>query len=394
MTKTESSKTILKRRLAAGAAVSALVMLPVLPVFAGSGISTGGQEIVKTDRGDASLTIYGRVSPGIRYAHRPPYGEGNDRLAVDSGTHGGDRFGLIGDLGLPMGFRTGFVVERGLRFDSGQENDPWNRQAFASLSHEGYGTLFVGRVPTPQFRFIDLYDPFEDAFDPRTTIVYIYNAVFDNALMYDFPERNGFSLTIGGSKDTAGSRVADITPNPGDVRAIVFAPRYDSGPFSSALFLTYHRLKNDNGHPLDGESVLVFDLFTGYDFGPVKLTGMFGLREASSRDFIMDSAVNLNSQATRTVQWMGGVTVPLSEKKASVLAAYTGRRTSLVGEDSRAYSHMFSVGYTRVFRQYFRFYCGYAHIINSSAAKSAAGAVTLPGGLYQSLISVGISFSF
>ena len=394
MTAIWPARTTFSRSRLAGAAVTVLAMLSAIPVFAGSSISTAGYDIVKTDKGDASLTIYGRVSPGLRYSKRPADGSGGDHLALDSGTRGGDRFGLIGDIGLPMDLRTGFVLERGLSLDSGQGNTRWNRKAFAFLSHENLGKLSIGRVPTPQFRDIELYDPFEDAYDPLAANVYVFNARFDNALMYESPAWNGFSLTVGGSTDTAGNRTADRTPDPGNSQGFFFAPRYENGPFSTTVFLTYHKLKNDNGHPLAGADVFAFDLFAGYDFGTVNLTAMLGLREASERDFIMGSAINLNSQVTRTVQWLVGAKVPLFEKKGNVMAAYTGRRMSLAKEDSKAHSHMFSLGYAHVFNRYFRVYAGYAYIINNSTARTIAGAATVPGGPFQSLVTLGTSISF
>ena len=179
----------------AAAAFIALTMLFATPVFAESHISAGGYKLAKTDKGDANLTIYGRVSPGLRYSHRPVDRSRKEHTALDSGTRGGDRLGFIGDIGLPEGFRAGFVLETGLSLDSGKGNGRWNRQAFASVSHENCGRLALGRIPTPQWRFIDRFDPFEDAYDPLAANVYIFNSRFDNSIMYDSPTWNGFTFT-------------------------------------------------------------------------------------------------------------------------------------------------------------------------------------------------------
>jgi len=378
--------------------MTVIVIMLTASAFAESSISIGGYKIARIEQGDVDFSIFGRLSPGFRYSHRHVDVQDSSRFAIDSGTVGGDRFGFRGSFGLneDSKSRVGFVLERGLNLDTGTEPGGWNRQANVYVSHADYGRLSVGRIQTPQFNFIGDFDPFDDLYDSLAANVYVYNPRWSNAATYDSPTWGGFAFTVGGSANTTGDEGNDNSSYSGNVTGLVFAPNYHKGGFSAVLNLGHYRLKSsDNDALLDKEGVMVTDLLVGYDFGPISVAGMFGVRNASERDFLLGSSVDTESLVTKTTQWMVGAAVPMFEKKGKIMVSFTGREMELFEVDSKAQSRQFSLGYTHAVNRYFKLYGVYGYINNDDTAKNSFATATVPGGSgYQSVTTLGAWFSF
>ena len=138
----------------------------------------------------------------------------------------------------------------------------------------------------------------------------------------------------------------------------------------------------------------VGDLFLGYDFGRVYIAGGVGLREASNTDFLLGSALDLDSPVTRTIQWFGGAVVRVFDSNGKIMLAYSGRQMSLNATDSKAETHQFSIGYSHSFHKLLSAHANYGYILNNEVAKAHMPA-RVPGGRgYQSVATLGVRLTF
>ncbi len=312
----------------------------------------------------SNVTIYGIVDMGYTWRD-DNIGKGIDaRSGIDSGISAGSRLGFKGSEDLGNGLKAGFVLEQGFNADTGrsaQDSRTFGRQAFASLSG-GFGTVALGRQYTPSHVFGSAFDPFGKGTVGQFNNVYYSNSGpevrLDNLAAYVSPNWGGFSFITGYTLSADGNEALE---NDGDVRVFAFAPRYTNGPIDVAF--NYHEARADiSGNP----KVRVYDLFGGYDFGMVKLTGAAGWRKPTDQDFLMGG---LGSVAEDTFQWMLGVTVPLGQWK--ILASYSNRKTDLVDSgDAKVWQA--AVGAEYALSKRTSLYTTYAQIDNNKNAENAS----------------------
>ena len=113
-----------------------LAAVAVLGAFAGSTLA-------------ADVQLYGIVDTGLQYLHSDSDGIGvdaTDKFSMESGMQSGSRFGFKGVEELGNGLKVGFILEDGIKSDTGVDDDVlFNREA--SLFIEGgFGKLAMGRI--------------------------------------------------------------------------------------------------------------------------------------------------------------------------------------------------------------------------------------------------------
>ncbi|GHU02050.1 hypothetical protein FACS1894186_5980 [Alphaproteobacteria bacterium] len=385
-----------------GIAAAVAVLAVGGQALAESSLTIGKVKVAKVDQGTVDASIYGKVSAGIRYSD---WNTGNDspRFGLDSGVGGESRLGTKVSVGLPEGFKAGAIFEAGLDIDTGADKTPfWNRQALAFVSHKEYGAISAGRMATPQYNLVGKFDPYADSYDGKMTANYLYDARASNMLSYESPKWDGFAFTVAGTlnaKANEGSNNADKEP---EVLLASFAPTYTSGGLSLGLNASYAR-QRDNVTLSNNSELFIGDAMASYDFGAAKLHGAIGTREvkgATGYDFLaFNNTAGQGKAIGTTYQWMGGITVPVSENGA-VMGVYTGRNTKAVAGDDTARTHMFSVGYRHAVNEYLTAFGTVSYAHNNDKAREAPAAVTkvranVAGGTdYQTGGTVGIALSF
>jgi GBP family porin len=109
----------------------------------------------------SGVGLYGIVDAGIV---GETGGAAGGVTNVSSGIGSASRLGLRGSEDLGQGWRANFVLEAGVRIDTGQSDvsgSIFNRQAFVGLSNADFGAVSIGRQYTPYYLALSTVgDPF------------------------------------------------------------------------------------------------------------------------------------------------------------------------------------------------------------------------------------------
>jgi predicted porin len=241
------------------------------------------------------LVIDGRIDMGVITQDNAQVPEtleqGNERrTAVDQGlwTHSRLRFRGTEDLG--DGWKAMVWLENRILADTGTSTP---RQHWVALSNDDYGTLQLGRINTPSFDWLMLFDA-----SGSNAFRYVNPALYDtgeswadNAIQYISPVMRGFEVSAYYSKDWMGNE--DTRSN----RSYGGNLRYANGP----LHALYNVQKYETYGFLESRfpSGMYHTLAGYYDFSVIKLfgTAMYNAYKESG--------------LTDTTQWSLGLSVPI-----------------------------------------------------------------------------------
>jgi predicted porin len=155
---------------------------------------------------------------------------------ISSGAGSVTRFGLRGSEDLGGGLAAIYTLEAGVKADTGELDNANNllfqRQAFAGLSSNIWGTLTLGRQYTPFYTtFANFADPFATSFAGTARNLFPVSGATtraNNTVKYVSPELRGFSAELAYSfGEQAGSESAG--------RQAGFAVAYHDGPLNVRL---------------------------------------------------------------------------------------------------------------------------------------------------------------
>lgn len=250
----------------------------------------------------SNVTVYGIMDLG--YSFRDADGEGN-RNAIDSGISSGSRLGFRGTEDLGNGLKANFVLEQGIRADTGESDQ--SGRTFGRASWVGVSGAF-GEVRAGRQNALG-YDWFGGGVTPWGTnylqanpkTIFGYENVaerVDNALFYYSPNFSGFQGAIGYSRDGSGN---ETLGNEDDTSVASAALRYRNGPLLAVL--TYDQ-KNiaDSSTAATADDTRNIAIGATYDFGVVKAHAGYG--QLKNR--------GLKDTAEKENAWLVGVTVPVS----------------------------------------------------------------------------------
>lgn len=266
---------------------------------------------------ESGLIIDGRIDMGLitqDHAQVPETLAQADtrRTAVDQGlwTHSRLRFRGIEDLG--SGWKALLWLENRILADTGT-SDP--RQHWVALSNDDYGTLQLGRVNTPSFDWLMLFDA-----SGANAFRYVNPAMYDtgeswadNAIQYISPVMRGLEVSAYYSKDWLGnedtrsnrSYGGNLRYASGPLHALYNVQKYETYSFLASRFPpgTYHTLAGS------------------YDFGVVKLfgTAMYNAYKDTDR------------KLTNSRQWSLGFNAPVGQ--AGTVSLGYGAQSDLRGND-------------------------------------------------------------
>lgn len=337
------------------------------------------------------VNLYGIVDAGIV---RETGGAAGSVTNVSSGIGSASRLGLRGSEDLGQGWRANFVLEAGVRVDTGQSDvsgSLFNRQSLVGLSNADFGAVSVGRQYTPYYLALSTVgDPFAAGYagtaknlfpaggsNTRTsnTLYYVSPAVAGvvGELAYAFGEQPG-SNTAGrqvgaalgysagrlmvrlahnhrNNDVTAAAGALQVPPVAATVRGIgrntLLAANYDLGVVKA--YAAYGSNKGTNSSPLPN---------SGNPFGGVPPTPstdsrdlLLGATVPWGNNTVMASYISKDDRSTfdqDAHQWALGLSHPLSRRTslyASVAkisnrrgAGYTVGNNTDIGSGDRAWN--------------------------------------------------------
>lgn len=155
----------------------------------------------------ANVEVYGLLDTSLAYVYADPDASGHDgegKFTMENAREFGSRFGLRGSEDLGNGMKVGFVLESGIKSDSGeldQNGRLFGREAHINLTGD-FGYLAFGLQPVfgstlgqhGLFRAIDpLFANYTEAFGSGHASASMWTRV-DNAISYVTPNWAGFNF--------------------------------------------------------------------------------------------------------------------------------------------------------------------------------------------------------
>lgn len=199
----------------------------------------------------ANVEVYGLLDTSLAYVYADPDASGYDgegKFTMENAREFGSRFGLRGSEDLGNGMKVGFVLESGIKSDSGELDQGgrlFGREAHINLTGD-FGYLAFGLQPVfgstlgqhGLFRAIDpLFANYTEAFGSGHASASMWTRV-DNAVSYVTPTWAGF--TFYGMYSFQNDSTKEYNPGAregsGEVdRYGALAARYQAGALESVL---------------------------------------------------------------------------------------------------------------------------------------------------------------
>jgi predicted porin len=318
-----------------------------------------------------SVTIYGIVDAGIVNERGGPQGS---VTKLGSGIQSGSRLGFRGKEDLGGGLAANFVLESGIRVDTGQSDQPsrfvngqpessgptFGRQAYVGLSGR-WGAVTLGRQYTPHYLAIIDVDPFQAGLAGDAANFMSTTLRMNNTIKYTTPTWSGFLGELAyGFGEVPGNNTAN--------RQVGAAVGYTNGPL--LVKLAYNGLDD----PLGVDRMKNTLLMGKWDFGraaaSLGVNVTKGLGIIDTRDYIV------------------GVSAPFGA--STFLASYI-RKNDRSALDRSA--NQWALGYTYAMSKRTNLYTSYGHITNHNGATYTVGNATDPG-TGNKAFNVGIRHAF
>lgn len=350
----------------------------------------------------SNVTIYGLIDMGYKWQGDNVTSGVGSRSAVDSGITAGNRLGFRGTEDLGNGLKASFVLETGFNGDrEGLINGGFHRQSYLALSGN-FGTVALGRQYTPQHLWTaGVADPFGKGNVGSAGNVLIQDARLDNLAAYVSPTFGGFSVIAAFTNSASGNESVDNgsgVPGADDARVWALAPSYKNGPVFVGL--NVHQIRANATTVGSSADTKIWDLIGSYDFGVVKLSGLYGVRDVDAAGLVGD---------VKHTQWLVGVTVPVGAN-GKVLASYNRRVSDFdAAGQGDARVGQWAVGYEHALSKRTSLYAAYAHQNQNSVQEGiTAGTTPVTGGVavsvgdatsgnglgYQRGLAVGVRHTF
>lgn len=346
---------------------------------------------------ETSVTLYGSLDGGIGYQRI----KGDDikatRTGMISGIRSENQWGIKGTQDLGTGLQAVFQLESGFNLDTGDTSEYdgrlFGRQTTLGLQAETWGRLDIGRQTNIASKyFAEVASPFGEDFK-QASVATAFSAAdvrYDNMVMYQTPEFEGFQFGVGYSFNANGSQQYRLSgggePN---VRAITTGLLYENGPIEAALtydqFKTPTAVSDEYDDDERGITVRSWNIAASYDFEILKLHAGFGqtrngwfsemeIGEDGLEELSADSGLRVNS-------YVVGVSVPAGNN-GEILAAWT--MADPKSDDYTSKQNIYSLGYTYSLSKRTDLY----------AIGSYAKNVAFQDDLKATLIGVGMSHKF
>jgi GBP family porin len=329
--------------------------------------------------GQSAVTIYGTLDAGIV---REQGGVAGSVTNLSSGVASSSRLGFRGTEDLGGGVSATFVLESGVRIDTGGADvtgSLFNRQAYVGLRSSTLGTLSLGRQYTPYYLALStVADPFGAGYAGTAKNLFPtagVNTRSSNAAVYTSPKVAGgfvaeLSYALG---EQQGSATAG--------RQIGFGLGYSAGKLNARLA---HNHRNNDLTAAAGAAqtpaVPAADrdigrntlLAANYDFTVLKAFAAYGVNEGTNSSPLPNSSNPFGgvrpTASTDSRDVLVGATAPFGA--ATLMVSYIGKDDKTVrDQDARQYG----VGLSYALSKRTSVYTSYAKIKNLRGAGYTVG---------------------
>ena len=259
-----------------------LAAVAVLGAFAGSALA-------------ADVQLYGIVDTGVGYNHvdADGFGQDKDSFGMQSGQTSGSRFGFKGTEDLGNGLTVGFILENGIKTDTGVDDGVMFNRESSLFLEGGFGKVAFGRIGSlnngqSSWAKVGMISAFGTS-DWGGNSAQVGNIMatasqWDNMIAYETPDFAGFKVyaqyAMGNQVD--GTDIDEVEGKYGDEnesssdRYYAIGATYNNGPFAAYFAvdsINYASVTTELGNKVieDMDDSLTVTLGGSYDFDVVKV---------------------------------------------------------------------------------------------------------------------------
>ncbi len=299
----------------------------------------------------ANVEVYGLLDTSLAYVYADPDASGHDgegKFTMENAREFGSRFGLRGSEDLGNGMKVGFVLESGIKSDSGELDQGgrlFGREAHINLTGD-FGYLAFGLQPVfgstlgqhGLFRAIDpLFANYTEAFGSGHASASMWTRV-DNAISYVTPNWAGFNFYGMYSFENDSTKTYERNADEGSSgvdRYAALAARYQQGALEMVAVYDTTMYGNDRATATKyDDNGQTFTFGGNYTFGnglKVLAFGQWFKDQELNRAGVMSSALSTHKLGTGPANGYGfvdgygvslGVNYPIGGGVAKAQVAY------------------------------------------------------------------------
>ena len=257
-----------------------LAAVAVLGAFAGSALA-------------ADVQLYGIVDTGLQYVHGDiDSTEPNsdfDSFSMESGMASGSRWGIKGTEDLGNGLTVGFILENGIKSDTGVDDDVMFNRESSLFVQGGFGKIAFGRIGSfnggvsswAKYGELSVFGTSWGDYSAQAGTWAMGAGMWDNMIAYETPSFAGFKVF---AQYGMGNQVKEGTPEKlvgeenesSSDRYYAIGASYDNGPLSlyfAVDSINYASYSDTGAASVDqnGDDSLTVTFGGNYDFEVVKL---------------------------------------------------------------------------------------------------------------------------
>lgn len=346
-----------------------LAAVAVLGAFAGSALA-------------ADVQLYGIVDTGLQYVHGDTDStEPNsdfDSFSMESGLASGSRFGFKGTEDLGNGLTVGFILEDGIKSDTGVDDDVlFNRESSLFLQG-GFGKVAFGRIGSfnggvsswAKYGVMSVFGTSWGDYSAQAGTWAMGAGMWDNMIAYETPSFAGFKVFAqygmgnqvdGLDKNNKAGKFGEENESSSD-RYYAIGASYNNGPLSlyfavDSINYASVTMNGPSGESFkDQDDSLTVTFGGNYDFEVVKLYAgaqyFDEIKTSKMKGIIQDVETfnNGGSFADRMKGWSVGVSagIPAAGGTVMVGAAYLDAEAAdsvTTGKDDELSRWIVSAGY-------------------------------------------------
>lgn len=300
-----------------------LAAVAVLGAFAGSALA-------------ADVQLYGIVDTGLQYVHgdtdSTSANSDFDSFSMESGMASGSRFGFKGTEDLGNGLTVGFILEDGIKSDTGVDDDVlFNRESSLFLQG-GFGKVAFGRIGSfnggvsswAKYGVMSVFGTSWGDYSAQAGTWAMGAGMWNNMIAYETPSFAGFKVF---AQYGMGNQIKDTTDNDKLVgeenesssdRYYAIGASYNNGPLSlyfAVDSINYASFGDSTNVDPDGDDSLTVTFGGNYDFEVVKLYAgaqYFDEIKTSKMKGIIQDVDTFNSGAAKFASRMKGWSLGVS----------------------------------------------------------------------------------